>query len=222
MGIIASIAHVLSGPDHLAAVTPLVFDTQKQHWRIGFFWGIGHIIGMLLIGVLFYFFKDSLPLESISNYSEQFVGILLIGIGLWSFYRIKNHKKNHKHPHYHETKVHIHKHGHEHTGHHHEHLTNKNTNFITALSIGIVHGFAGIAHFVLLLPVLGFETKIASLQYIFGFALGIVFAMITYTSLLTKFTKNHLRSNKSLLYNFQFWSGLLAILIGIFWIFQNA
>lgn len=33
-GFIASVAHVVTGPDHLAAVTPLAIDTRKKSWVI--------------------------------------------------------------------------------------------------------------------------------------------------------------------------------------------
>ncbi|MBK6962966.1 MAG: hypothetical protein IPH20_03270 [Bacteroidales bacterium] len=56
-GFIASIAHVVTGPDHLAAVTPLAIDSRKKSWIIGFSWGLGHTTGMLLIGLLFVLFK---------------------------------------------------------------------------------------------------------------------------------------------------------------------
>jgi cytochrome c biogenesis protein CcdA len=223
LGVSAAIAHVLTGPDHLAAVTPLVFDTNKRHWRVGFSWGVGHLIGMLLIGVLFYFFKDYIPVESISGYSEQFVGIILIGVGLWSFYRIKNRKKNHKHPHFHEKseEVHIHSHNHQGAGHHHKHTIDDKQNLLTAVGIGVIHGFAGIAHFVLLLPVLGFDSKVESLQYMLGFAIGIVFAMVLYTFVIGKINNKKQKQPRPLYYNLQFWSGILAILVGLYWVIAN-
>lgn len=92
-GTLASMLHVISGPDHLAAVTPLAIDSKKKAWKIGLFWGIGHLLGMLIIGVLFLIFKDVIPVESISGYSEQMVAIVLIGIGLWAIYRIFYKKK---------------------------------------------------------------------------------------------------------------------------------
>jgi len=227
MGITTATVHVMMGPDHLAAVTPLVFDTQKKHWLIGLLWGIGHLIGMLFIGILFYQFKDALPLKNIANYSEKTVGIILIGLGIWSFYRIKNKQYFHKHPHFHNKKqkdsiFHIHTHTHHNTTHKHTHKQPLHQNKYTAILIGIIHGFAGIAHFVLLLPVLGFNTNYESLQYIVGFAFGILFSMILYTLLLGKFQKKQQnKTSKSLTHNLQFWSGVLAIVIGIYWIFTT-
>ena len=92
-GTLASMLHVISGPDHLAAVTPLVIETKRKAWKIGLFWGLGHLVGMLLIGVLFLLFKEYIPVESISKYSEQLVAIVLIGVGFWAFYRIFNEQK---------------------------------------------------------------------------------------------------------------------------------
>jgi len=76
-GFIASMAHVVTGPDHLAAVTPLAIDSRKKSWIIGFSWGLGHTIGMLLIGGLFILFKEFLPVEAISKHSETVIGFLL-------------------------------------------------------------------------------------------------------------------------------------------------
>ena len=81
-GFVASVAHVVTGPDHLAAVTPLAIDSRKKSWMIGFSWGLGHTIGMLLIGFLFILFKQYLPIEAISKHSDTVIGVLLIGIGL--------------------------------------------------------------------------------------------------------------------------------------------
>jgi len=221
MGLLAATIHVFTGPDHLAAVTPLVFDTKNKHWKIGFSWGIGHILGMLMIGVLFYFFKDAINIEIFSTYSEKFVGFILIGLGIWAFYRIKHKKHSHKHPHIHrqdqqETLVHIHKHEHTDDSHTHRHDKIESSNLYTAIGVGTIHGFAGIAHFLLLLPVLGFKTKQASVLYMLGFSIGIVFSMLSYTFVIGKLQKKSTAA--SFLRNFQFWSGVLAIAVGIYWI----
>jgi ABC-type nickel/cobalt efflux system permease component RcnA len=222
IGVFAAIIHVLTGPDHIAAVTPLVFDSRKKHWRIGVFWGVGHVFGMLLIGVLFYFFKDYIPIENISMYSEKFVGIILIGIGLWAIYSVVTRRNKHKHAHFHnaENNALIHKHNHIHTPHkhHHKHKKLSGQSHFTALWVGVLHGFAGIAHFVLLLPVLGFSSKTQSFKYIIGFAVGTIFAMFAYTYIIGKFNRKELDNQSKPLYRYlQFWSGVFAIGIGIFW-----
>lgn len=116
-GFIASVAHVVTGPDHLAAVTPLAIDSRKKSWMVGFSWGLGHTIGMLMIGLIFILFKEFLPIEAISKYSETIIGILLIGIGSLALVRIyRQHSHgNRPHAHFHTTPylyAHIHKHSH--------------------------------------------------------------------------------------------------------------
>ena len=36
-GIIAAVLHVISGPDHLAAVTPFAIESKKKAWKVGLF-----------------------------------------------------------------------------------------------------------------------------------------------------------------------------------------
>ena len=184
-GIAASVLHVVSGPDHLAAVTPLAIETRRKVWKIGLLWGFGHLTGMLLIGLLFLLFRQYIPLEKISEHSEQLVGVVLIIVGLWALFSIFYKRKNHKHPHVHDGEdPYIHEHDESKLNHSHAHSKKVRQNQWSSFGIGVLHGLAGIAHFILLLPVLGFENQFDSIQYIIGFGLGTVLAMTIYTFLL--------------------------------------
>jgi hypothetical protein len=68
-GLVAGALHVLSGPDHLAAVAPLAADSTAGRWRAGFSWGIGHTGGVLVVGLLAVLLRGLLPLDSISSWS---------------------------------------------------------------------------------------------------------------------------------------------------------
>ena len=50
-GLTAGLIHVLSGPDHLAAVAPLANDRSRA-WRTGFLWGLGHSGGVFAVALL--------------------------------------------------------------------------------------------------------------------------------------------------------------------------
>jgi sulfite exporter TauE/SafE len=227
MGIFASMLHVWTGPDHLAAVTPLVFDSKKNHWQIGGAWGLGHLLGMLLIGGLYYMFKAYIPVDRISEYSEQIVGIILIGLGLWAFYRMKKvHEHHHIHPHIHsdgfQDFVHVHEHNVDTHLHTHPIEKSKNQNLVTATGVGIVHGFAGISHFLLMLPALAFHSQWQSAQYLIGFAIGTVSAMIIFSYIIGKFHKlNPNQHQHNVFKNLRFWGGIVAIVVGIFWLIKN-
>lgn len=225
-GTLASMLHVVSGPDHLAAVTPLVIDTKKKAWKIGLFWGLGHLLGMLLIGVLFYVFKDLIPVEEISGYSEQLVAVVLISIGIWALYRIFYKKEKHVHPHIHEgteTYVHIHAHKHsENDNHKHTHKSIIKQDSLSALGIGFLHGLAGVAHFLLLLPVLGFENNFDAVQYIIGFAIGTVIAMSSYALILGKLSSLTKQQHNDMFFKgVRFAGGLFAIVIGVYWMYLS-
>ncbi|HSG68023.1 MAG TPA: hypothetical protein VK994_04900 [Bacteroidales bacterium] len=232
-GIIASMLHVLTGPDHLAAVTPLAIENKNKSWNIGFFWGLGHVAGMLLIGMLFLLFKEYIPIEEISHHSERIVGLILIAIGIWAIYRVFNKKiPRHKHPHYHtapEPHVHIHAHPHmkshvhEHKkeAHHvHEHAHSKviRQNNIAALGVGTLHGFAGISHLVLMLPTLALPSMHDSVLYLSGFAGGTIGAMISYATMIGFIGQHSANASSPKIFNIvRLSGGLIAIGIGVYW-----
>ena len=252
-GIIAAILHVISGPDHLAAVTPFAIESKKKAWKVGLFWGIGHLLGMLSIGVLFLMFKDLIPIEKISLHSEKMVGVILIGLALWIFYKILKDEKQHIHTHIHadgNPMIHEHPHSHDEDGpiikkyphvssevtftipkrpHIHQteiSHTHPNTKLkqgiIASLTVGFVHGLAGVAHFLLFLPVIGFASKLDSAKYIVGFGLGTLLAMIAFAFVIgsvASFSKNE--NNNTFFKGIRLAGGLFAFVIGIYWFVAN-
>ncbi len=224
LGIFASMLHVISGPDHIAAVTPLVIETKSKVWKIGFSWGVGHLSGMLLIGFLFLMFKNLIPVDEISAYSEQLVGIVLILIGIWAFYKYFNDTE-HAHPHIHKDNkpyIHIHKHSHLSEKHHtHTHSKIVKQNVFSAFGVGVVHGLAGISHFLLLLPVLSFTSNMEGAEYILGFGIGTVTAMTAYAFLLGRLVGVY-NSNKKIVKGIRLLGGTFAIVVGIYWVFNSS
>jgi ABC-type nickel/cobalt efflux system permease component RcnA len=222
-GIIAAVAHVISGPDHLAAVTPFAIESKKKAWKVGLFWGTGHLLGMLSIGVLFLLFKEFIPVEKISAHSEKFVGVLLIGLSIWIFMQLFRQEKKLTHIHTESATI-VHKHSHLHNEEENHNHTHKNLkhNLIASLTFGFVHGLAGIAHFLLFLPVLGFTSKLESTQYIVGFGIGTILAMVSYAFVIgniSHVSKNNHNSN--FFKGIRFASGLFALIIGVYWVLVN-
>src|SRR5437588_12119180 len=82
-GLIAGALHVLSGPDHLAAIAPLAVRRPKRAWAPGVRWGLGHSAGVAVIGLLSLWLRDSLPVVLLSSWGERIAGVMLIGIGFW-------------------------------------------------------------------------------------------------------------------------------------------
>ena len=223
-GILMSSVHVVTGPDHLAAVTPLAIENRKKAWHIGFFWGFGHVLGMLMIGLLYIAFKKVIHVEKISGNSEYLVGIVLIGIGIWAIIKsIRHFHSHHVHPHYHDKpipQVHIHRHEHyDEFEHLHEHKKTNRQNSITALLIGTLHGFAGISHFLLILPTLALPGMKDSIIYLAGFAAGTILTMVTYALILGLLSQKTADLPRSVVFrNLRIIAGSLAISVGIYWL----
>jgi ABC-type nickel/cobalt efflux system permease component RcnA len=227
-GLTASITHVLSGPDHLAAVTPFSIAFRKRAWIIGLFWGLGHTLGMIVIGLLFVFFREMIPVDLISKHSEQLVGAILVLIGGIAIYNQFSPPKQklHAHAHVHSngyTYVHRHKHDHHLTSTHtHPHPESSKQTLFSALLIGVVHGLAGFSHLVALLPSLALPSAIQSLLYLAAFGGGTILTMVAYSSILGLFVHN-INENKhsQLIKTISLAGGLIAVGVGIFWLIQS-
>lgn len=225
-GLLAAMLHVISGPDHLAAVTPFAIEQKRKAWKIGAIWGLAHLTGMLLIGLLFLLFREMIPVEGISGYSEQLVGLVLLGVGIWALYSVFRKKEVHSHTHIHENgKPYLHKHPHTHSSspaHGHAHPAPPKRHGAAAFSIGFLHGLAGVAHFLLFLPVLGFDSQAEASSYISGFGFGTVLAMTAFTLVLgqvAELAKNW--HNPIFFKGIRVAGGLFAVVIGIYWMAAN-
>jgi ABC-type nickel/cobalt efflux system permease component RcnA len=192
---------------------------------IGFSWGLGHTLGMLLIGLLFILFKELLPVDLISRQSDKVIGILLIVIGGWAIIRIylKHSHGNRAHIHFHTKPflyAHIHRHSHDKSpSHEHEHTGPIKQTALTALFIGVIHGFAGFNHLFVLLPSLALPTVWDSVIYITAFASGTILTMILFAFILGLVAFRSAVKDKQLFLKwFTFSGGLLAIAIGVLWL----
>lgn len=230
-GLIAAIIHVIAGPDHLAAVGPLAVRARLRPWFIGVSWGIGHVLGMLLIGLVFFFFRELIPIDYISDNSERIVGLLLIVIGFWALYKTKSLVVDkHAHAHTHQNadgSVYVHKHDHDHSSnlhHAHSHKLRKqeNQSYWAAAGIGVLHGFAGVSHIVSMLPTLAFETNFEAIQYLVGFAIGTIVAMLLFSFILGVIAKKATEKKKNtIVIGINLLLGLAAVVVGIIWILNT-
>lgn len=159
-GTLAGFVHVLSGPDHLAAVAPLASHGDHTSWRAGALWGLGHSSGVLIVGLFALVLRGWLPgsllIGGLSSWSERMVGVVLIGIGLWGFHRVFRSKAD------------THSHAHPRA----------------AFGVGILHGLAGSSHFLGVLPALALPGLSASLGYLGGFGIGTVAAMSGFATMI--------------------------------------
>lgn len=217
-GLAAGFLHVLSGPDHLAAVAPLAVRGHRRAWVAGVRWGLGHSAGVALVGVLALALREVLPLGAISSWSERLVGVLLIGIGVWSV-RKALQVEIHAHAHAHDGSQHEHVHLHS-PGHAHGPEAAPHVHAHAAFGIGTLHGLAGSSHFLGVLPALALPTLTERVSYLTAFAIGTVAAMGTFSSVLglvsARLGLNHRRAYRGLM----FACAGAAFSVGSWWIFH--
>jgi hypothetical protein len=208
-GALAGLFHVLSGPDHLAAVAPLAIEGRNRGWVAGWTWGIGHASGVVVVALLAVLLRDALPpIDALSGWSERLVGVALIGIGFWALRR--STRVGHS-PHQHGRLSHDHLHvqagprwlrrlGHAHA----------------SFCLGVLHGVAGSSHFFGVLPALGLPRD-AALLYVGAFGIATVVAMTVFAALLGSIASHApsaARAHRVLMTA----AALLAIVVGGVWL----
>lgn len=217
-GAVAGVVHVFSGPDHLAAVAPFSARRFHQAWKTGLMWGIGHSTGVWVIGVLAFLFREALPVEALSLWSERFIGVILIAIGIWAL-RKTWRERLHYHEHQHDEVVHGHFHVHKKKPAHHQPEAHQHNH--APLGIGIMHGLAGSSHVFGILPALMLPSRDASVAYILSFGIGSVLAMSLFSWLLG-YLFFRVRASLPLYRWVNASFAVLAIGVGAIWIYAAA
>lgn len=169
------LAHALDA-DHVMAVTGLFSKNPgyKSSLAFCFRWAIGHGIVLSLVATLVFFFKASIPYE-LSNIAESLVGLILVLIGLAVFWQIFRNP----------LRISIHQHGTD-VAHVHWHAKEQPKNHgHTATLVGMLHGLAGSAPFLVLVPI----SEMGSVQaysYVLIFSFGVVLSMLIFGALMGK------------------------------------
>ena len=156
--------------DHMAAVTSFAVQkpTPRQSVSFGFRWALGHGISILLAGLALIILGLRIP-ESATHVMERSVGLVLISLGLWTMIATRS---LHAHEHSHGGEKHVHLHSHLlRDNHDHKHAPT---------IVGLMHGLAGAAPAVALVPLAMFDTPLAGISYLLLFAAGTATAMSVY------------------------------------------
>jgi hypothetical protein len=96
-GVLAGVVHVLSGPDHLAAIAPYSLADRARSWNTGVRWGLGHSAAVLAVGLLVVVGRRALPVEALSAHSELGVGLVLLAIGVSGIRSALRNRPGHVH-----------------------------------------------------------------------------------------------------------------------------
>lgn len=206
-GMTAGGMHVFAGPDHLAALTPIAVKSRSDAGRTGASWGLGHGLGVVIIGALGLTLRSFIEVEAWAGWAEWSVGFMLLGIGAWSAFRARGVT----------THVHTHDHGageHEHV---HTHASSRLGHNHAALGVGMLHGMAGSGHLFGVLPALGLPTGLA-VVYLGSYLVAAVVAMGVFAFGLGALLG---RGGPIWVQRAMVASGVIAIAIGVLWIYLS-
>ena len=180
-GLVAGRLHVFAGPDHLAALAPLSLRARGRAWAVGLRWGLGHSSGVLVVAAAAFGLRQVVHLEAVSTWGERLVGATMIVLGLWGL-RSLFRERLHAHEHHHEDGDHVHFHVHR-SGEAHD-APRAHVHAHAAFWVGTLHGLAGTAHLVGILPSLALPSAAQTAGYLAAFATGTVCAMTAFASVI--------------------------------------
>lgn len=177
IGFTLGLAHALDA-DHVMAVSVL------GNLRPGFIktlrycaqWALGHGSVLLLSGLLLFGLGIGIP-ESLIQGAEVMVGLFLIGMGLFCLWRFRRER------------IVLVEHRHGELRHRHWRIEGDQTHELVSaddklghapVMVGILHGFAGSAPALALVPVVAQGNAWAAFGYLLLFSIGVMLAMLAF------------------------------------------
>ncbi|HKK13287.1 MAG TPA: sulfite exporter TauE/SafE family protein [Gammaproteobacteria bacterium] len=168
--------------DHIMAVTGLA--STRPGWRTSLAfcgrWAVGHGLSLVTIGAGVLLLGMAIPVR-LSATAEHLVGVVLVAIGAWVLWDLVR-KRAHLHFHRHDGMpghAHWHQHhgraGHDERAHRHGHR---------AVLVGLLHGTAGSAPLLALIPLAKMGSPWVGLAYLLVFSLGVLSSMLVFGGLL--------------------------------------
>ncbi len=178
MGFGLGLMHALDA-DHVMAVSSLSNNNPGFLRMLKFClnWAIGHAGVLLLSGMLLFGAGLSIP-DDFIRVAEFSVGVLLIVLGLmylWRFRKQRLRLSEHSHG-----KV-VHRHWHIEDDHSHQPASDEEADAMhTPVLVGVLHGFAGSAPALALVPAVAQGNMLSALGYLLVFSLGVMLSMLLF------------------------------------------
>ena len=159
--------------DHIMAVTSLA--SREPGWRrtLRFCgaWAFGHGLTLLVVGTVVLVLGWNLP-EALYGTAEQLVGVVLVALGLWVWWDLWR-RRVHLRAHRHGDVTHVHLV--EEQGSRHRSWADHSPVFV-----GVLHGLAGAAPLMALLPSIRAGSAAVGLAYLVVFSVGVLASMAAF------------------------------------------
>jgi hypothetical protein len=209
--ILLGVTHAFDA-DHIAAVSALVAGTDdpRRALRLALVWGIGHMIPLLAVAAVGLSLGVVMP-SWVAGLVERSVGVVLLLLGGMTLFGIRA-RGIHIHAHTHDGVAHVHFHAHRRQpeNHHHTHA---------AVLTGAVHGLAGSAAPMALIPLGAAHGAGEMLLFVAIFGASVAAAMAAYAFGLGRLSAAlGDRSSRTTLLVLRGSAGLACMLLGGVWI----
>lgn len=220
LGFGLGLLHALDA-DHIMAMSVLNSDEPSVAKSLFFsaYWALGHTAMVFFVALLLVLFGIKIS-ATWTSIAEIGVGLMLVLLGcglLWTFKYEGLTLKKHS---YADT-VHRHWHDKGHAGAKSECAKNS-VNAHKPIMVGLLHGFAGSAPAIALIPALAYAQISVSLLYLTAFSVGVMLAMFGF-SLSFNYCHHVLSEKYQFFYQYNRQTiALMSIFVGGFWLAQAA
>ena len=204
----SGLLHALDA-DHLIAVSGMSGMRQgnmRHGLSFSLRWALGHGLSVMLIGSLVLLLGMAVP-QQLSHWAEILVGFMLIGIGLMlmlDLFRNRNSLYLHVHD-YLPAHVHLQSTQPLNPLHRHRHGT---------VMVGVLHGAAGSAPLLALLPVTQLNAPDQGIWFLLLFSVGVCASMVVFGGILGNLFRVLQARQRPLVQYLRALLGSLAILVG--------
>lgn len=147
--------------DHVCTVSSVIFNKKpfRELMNLAYKWALGHSFTLFCLASLMYIMKSGIDLFQFS-WGERIVGLAMIALSSWILF---NEFKRNKEPH----EAH-------------------NFSGKTLFGIGVLHGAAGTAAILIMIPVALAGSFFSVMGYVLFFSAGMILAMASYSFLIYK------------------------------------
>lgn len=214
--------------DHVMAL--LALNNQKTRLRrvayCATYWAMGHGGVLLCCGVLLFGFGVVIP-ESLQWLANLSVGIVMLCLGVWCLWQLRTATLK---LHSHGDVQHIHWHTDEHTDEHQQKAQQSAQPSLTEaqslqamhkpLMIGMLHGLAGSAPVLALIPALNQGTMLLAIIYLLLFSIGIMLSMAIF-GLGFAYCQQFMQARFQAIFKWSRYAlAFVSMGLGSFWIYQ--
>ncbi len=188
------LVHALDA-DHIVAVSALASGTHRSSrhpWRYCMRWAMGHGATLVLFGLFALLIGKTIP-DSFGRLAEIAVGVVLVAIGIAVLYRLRKQRLS----------IGFHRHA-DAPSHAHwcqpEARPGGGSQQHAATLVGALHGVAGSAPLLALIPVASSSSAVFGLFYLLLFCIGVLLSMLLCGGVLGVIFKRLRRLGESMLY----------------------